>query len=293
MTASLWFQSLLDGLTAGAVYGLVGLGFVTIFRTSSVVNMAQGAFVMLGALLCYSFLVDWGLPYSVAGLLALVAVIGVGLLLYRLLVAPLMTVSPVTVVLATIGASLLFENIALLVWGGYAKALPPFSGDTPTRLWGTVTIQPQYLWVLGLTAVTVVALHLLGHHSRLGKQMTACADDAVAAGLCGIHPARMTLLAFAISALVGALGGISIASVSPISYVSGGMLGLNGFVAAILGGWGSSAGAIVGGLTLGVIEAVAFMVLPGGYKSGVAFVLLLLILYFRPSGILGSSMADA
>jgi len=289
----LWFQSILDGLTAGAVYALVGLGYVTIFRTSSVVNMAQGAFVMLGALICYSFLIDWGLPYWVAGLLAVVTVIVVGLLLYRLLIAPLVTVSPVTVVLATIGASLLFENIALLVWGGYAKALPPFSGDTPVQLWGTVSIQPQYLWVLGLTAVTVAALHVLGNRSRIGKKMTACADDPVTAGLCGIHPARMTLLAFAISALIGALGGISIASVSPISYVSGGMLGLNGFVAAILGGWGSSAGAIVGGLTLGVIEAVAFIVLPGGYKSAVAFAVLLLILYFRPSGILGSPMAEA
>lgn len=293
MTATLWFQSLLDGLTAGAVYGLVGLGFVTIFRTSTVVNMAQGAFVMLGALVCYTFLVDWHLPYWAAGALAVVVVVVLSLILYRVLIAPLITVSPVTVVLATIGASLLFENIGLLIWGGYAKALPPFSGDTPIQLRGTVSIQPQYLWVLGLTGVMVVALHLLGHRSRIGKQMTACADDPVAAGLSGIYPGRMTLLAFAISAVVGALGGISIASVSPMSYVSGGMLGLNGFVAAILGGWGSSAGAIIGGLTLGVIEAAAFMLLPGGYKSAVAFVLLLLILYFRPSGILASPLADA
>lgn len=293
MSVNLWFQSVLDGLTSGAVYGLVGLGFVTIFRTSTVVNMAQGAFVMLGALLCYTFLVDWHLPYWGAGALAVAAVVIVSLLLYRILIAPLITVSPVTVVLATIGASLLFENIGLLLWGGYAKALPPFSGDSPLRLGGAVFIQPQYLWVLGLTAVMVVALHVLGHRSRIGKQMTACADDPVAAGLSGIHPGRMTLLAFAISAVVGALGGISIASVSPISYVSGGMLGLNGFVAAILGGWGSSAGAIIGGLTLGIIEAIAFMLLPGGYKSAVAFVLLLLILYFRPSGILASPLAEA
>ncbi len=293
MSANLWFQSLLDGLTSGAVYGLIGLGFVTIFRTSTVVNMAQGAFVMLGALLCYTFLVDWHLPYWGAGVLAVAAVVIVSLVLYKLLIAPLITISPVTVVLATIGASLLLENIGLLLWGGYAKALPPFSGDSPLRLGGTVFIQPQYLWVLGLTAVMVVVLHLLGNRSRIGKQMTACADDPVAAGLSGIHPGRMTLLAFAISAVVGALGGISIASVSPISYVSGGMLGLNGFVAAILGGWGSSAGAIVGGLTLGIVEAMAFMLLPGGYKSAVAFVVLLLILYFRPSGILASPLTDA
>lgn len=293
MTASVWVQSLLDGLTSGAVYGLIGLGFVTIFRTSTVVNMAQGAFVMLGALVCYTLLVDWRLPYWLAGLAAVLIVVLIGLALYRLLIAPLITVSPVTVVLATIGASLLFENVALLLWGGYAKALPPFTGEDSLVLGGAITIQPQYLWVLGLTALMVVALHVLGHRSRIGKQMTACADDPVAAGLSGIDPGRMTLLAFAISAVVGALGGISVAAVSPISYVSGGVLGLNGFVAAILGGWGSSAGAIVGGLTLGVIEAVAFMLLPGGYKSAVAFVVLLLILYFRPSGILASPLAEA
>jgi branched-chain amino acid transport system permease protein len=138
----------------------------------------------------------------------------------------------------------------------------------------------------------LVALHILGNYTLVGKQMTATATRPAAASLCGISTGNMIILAFAISAVIGAIGGISIGSVVPISFESGGLLGLNGFVAAILGGWGSSSGAVVGGFTLGVLESLSTGFVPAGYKDAVAFLLLIIVLYFRPSGLLGTPSVE-
>lgn len=281
-----WLQLLVAGVTQGAIFGLIGLGFVTIYRTSRVVNMAQGSFVMLGALITYSFLNELGWPYWLSGLVSIVGVVVLATAMYQFVLKPVMEVSLVAMILATIGMSILFENLALLRWGGYGKGLPPYTGDT--SLWiGGVAIPPQTLWIVGVTAIVFVALHVLGNYTLLGKQMTATATRPLAAKLCGISTGKMVLTAFAISAAIGALGGISIASYLPVAFVSGGIFGLNGFIAAILGGWGSSAGAVIGGLSLGVLQSLATGLMPAGYKDAVAFVVLLLILYLRPSGILG------
>ncbi len=286
-----WLQLLVMGIAQGAIFGLIGLGYVTIYRTSRVVNMAQGSFVMLGALFAYSFLNELGWPFWLSGAVSVAGVVLVGLAMYQLVLRPIIKVSLVGMILATIALSILFENLALLRWGGYGKGLPPFTGVKP--LWvGDVAVAPQVLWVVGLTAAVLVALHSLANYTRLGKQMTATATRPMAASLCGISTNKMVLAAFAISASVGALGGISIGSVVPVAYVSGGIFGLNGFVAAILGGWGSSMGAVLGGLTLGILESLATGLMPAGYKNAVAFVLLLLILYFRPSGLLGKSATE-
>jgi len=291
MTAADWFQLLVAGITQGAIFSLIALGFVTIYRTSRVVNMAQGSFVMLGALFAFSLLNELGWPFWLSGLVSIAGVVLVGMAIYQIVLKPIMDVSLVAMILATIGISILLENLALLKWGGYGKGLPPFTGQS--SLWiGGVAIPPQTLWIIGIMVVVLVALHLLGNYTRLGKQMTATATRPMAAKLCGISTGKMVLFAFAISAAIGALGGISIASTVPVAFVSGGIFGLNGFVAAILGGWGSSAGAVVGGLTLGVLESLAAGVMPAGYKNAIAFVVLLLILYFRPSGILGTPSAE-
>jgi branched-chain amino acid transport system permease protein len=292
MSVSQWLQLLVSGITAGAIYGLVGLGYVTIYRTSRVVNFAQGSFVMMGALIAYSFLTEWGrLPFWAAGILATVAIVAISVIAYRLLVAPIMKVSLVSMILITIGLSLLFENISLIKWGGYGVALPYFTGSRPLRVFH-VAISPQSLWVLGVTVVVLVVLYVLGNRTRVGKQMTATAADPVAADLCGIRTGRMVMLAFGISAAIGALGGMCISSITPTSYLTGNMLGISGFIAAIVGGWGSSSGAVVGGFTIGIAEALAGGLVPSGYASAISFLLLIVILYFRPAGILGTGLAE-
>lgn len=291
MAFSDWLQLLIAGITQGAIFSLIALGYVTIYRTSRVVNMAQGSFVMLGALFTYSFLEEMGLPFWLSAVIAIGGVIVVGLLMYRLVILPVLRVSMAAMILSTIGVSILLENLALLKWGGYGKGLPTFTGGG--SIWvGGLAIPPQTLWIVGITAAVFLALHALNNYTFIGKQMTATATRPQAASLCGVSTATMVLLAFAISAAIGALGGISMASVVPVAFVSGGIFGLNGFVAAILGGWGSSAGAVVGGFTLGILQSLSTGIVPAGYKTAVAYVLLLVVLYFRPKGILGVETAE-
>jgi branched-chain amino acid transport system permease protein len=292
MSISQWLQLLISGIVTGAIYGLVGLGYVTIYRTSRVVNFAQGSFVMLGALITYSLLHDAGFPFWLSGIVAVAVVVAIAVAMYFLVIAPIIKVSLVSMILVTIGVSLLLENLALVKWGGYGLGIPGFPGDRTLHVW-RVTFEVQNIWVIAVATVLFTGLWLLSNRTRVGKQMTATASDPLSAALSGISTTRMVVLAFAISAAIGAIGGICVGSISPMAYSTGGMLGLAGFIAAIVGGWGSSSGAIVGGLTVGIAESLASGFLPGGYRSAVAYVLLIIILYFRPSGILGKGAAEA
>jgi len=286
-----WLQLLVSGLTLGSIFSLVALGFVTIYRTSKIVNMAQGSFVMLGTMITYSFLNELGWPFWLSGLVSIVGVIVLGVLLFQVILKPMLKSPPAAMILLTIALSLLLENLALLKWGGYGLGLPPFTGETSIQL-GTVFIPPQTLWVLGITIVVVAGLYFLDNHTLLGKRMTATATRPAAASLCGVSPVLMMIVAFAISAGIGAIGGVSIGSLVPIAFTTGGLIGLNGFVAAILGGWGSSAGAVVGGFTLGILESLFTGIVPAGYKDALAFVLLIIVVYFRPSGLLGTPSVE-
>ncbi len=281
-----WIQLLVTGVTMGSMYSLIALGYVTIYRTSRIVNMAQGAFVMLGAFFAYSFLSEIGLPYWLSAVLSIIGVVIVGLIIYLLVLRPLIKISLVSIILATLALSILFESLALLRWGGYGKSVPAFTGDKALFV-GRVAVFPQSLWVIGLMVVVLIGLYVLTNRTRIGKQMTATANDPGAASLSGVKTGRMILLAFAISAAIGALGGIAITPLNSTNYLSGGIYALSGFVAAILGGWGSSTGAVVGGLALGIIQSLVTGFLPAGYQDAVAFAILILVLYFRPSGLLG------
>ena len=286
-----FLQLVVTGITMGAIYSLIGLGYVTIYKTSHVVNMAQGSFVMMGGFFGFSLLSEVGLPYWASIILTLIAVMVISVGMYLLVLKPIMKSSLVNMILATVGLSLLFEALILLKWGGYGKSVPAFTGSK--MLWlGGVAISPQSLWVIGLMVVVFVALYLLSSRTRIGKQMTATATNPSAARKCGISTSKMIILAFAISSFIGAVGGLAITSLIPITYISGGTWGMNGFVGAILGGWGSSGGAVLGGLALGLIQSLLTGIMPTGWENAIAFALLILILYFRPQGILGTMMTE-
>lgn len=281
-----WIQLLVTGVTMGSIYALIALGYVTIYRTSRIVNLAQGAFVMFGAFFAYSFLSELGLPYWLSAILGIVCVVIVSMAMYLMVLRPLIKISLVSIILATIALSILFENFALLRWGGYGKSLPPFTGEQAVFV-GGVAVFRQSLWAIGLMVVVLVGLYLLNNFTRIGKQMTATACDPGAASLSGVSTGRMILLAFGISAAIGALGGIAVNPISQTFYMSGGIYALSGFVAAILGGWGSSSGAVVGGLALGVVQSLAIGFVPAGNEEAIAYFILILALYFRPTGLLG------
>lgn len=285
-------QLLSSGITIGAIYALVALGFVTITRASQIINFAQGEFVMLGGIITFFLLKSVNIPYPLAILMAISIVVIIGFLLHVTVIYPLRKASVLILIMATLGVSIFLSSTSGLIFGTLPKALPPFSGEYPLQVW-VVSIVPQNLWVLGTTFILLIILYLLSHRTLLGKAMEASSTDPLGADLLGISRNLMTFLAFGVSAGVGAIAGILITPIFFTSYNAGPLLGLKGFIGAVLGGWGKNSGAILGGFTLGIIESLSIAFIPSGYKDGVAFTILLLILYFRPKGILGSPFIDS
>ncbi len=278
-------QYLFSGLTNGAIFALIALGFGIIYNATTIINFAQGEMVMLGALSAISFYhLKPSLPLAFVGGVATVIV--VGLVFERLALRPVREPTPLTLIIITVGGAVLIKGLAMLYWGKEAYSLPSFSGEAPLYL-GTATILPQNLWVLGLTALLVAVLEAFFRLTLVGKAMRACAYNARAARLVGIPPGRMVQLSFGLSAALGAAGGILIVPLTMGMYDMGTMLGLKGFSAAILGGLGSSLGGVLGGLLLGVAESLACGLISSGYRDAVAFFILLVVLFLRPQGLLG------
>jgi len=285
-------QLLITGTTLGAIYALVAIGFVTISRASQIINLAQGEFVMLGGMITLVLLRQGSLPYPLAALTAVLVVILIGFSLYRLVIHPLRKASLLIILMATLGASFFMSSTSNLLFGSLPKSLPPFSGSGAFHI-GGITILPQSLWVVLATLLLLILLYLLSHRTFIGKAMEASSTDPMGADLVGISRDLMHLMAFGVSAGVGAIAGILITPIFYTGYNSGTLLGLKGFIAAVLGGWGKPGGAILGGFVLGILESVSIAFLPSGYKDAVAFGILLLILHFRPKGILGSPFIDS
>lgn len=284
-------QFVLTGITLGSTYALVALGFAIIYNASDVVNLAQGEFVMLGAMSAIALTAGEGVPLVPAILVAVLVTMVVGLMLQRFAIAPARGITVVGTIIITIGASIFMRGLALLLWGKDIHALPHFSGESPIRL-GNVTLLPQNLWVMGGTAVLVLAVHLFFNRTLLGKAILACSCNKAAAQLVGIDVGRMLLVAYGLSALLGAMAGVLVTPITFTSYDAGIMLGLKGFSAAVLGGMGNPMGAVAGGLVLGLVESLAAGLISSGYKDAIAFVILLLVLFLRPSGLFGRASAE-
>ncbi|MEA3292664.1 MAG: branched-chain amino acid ABC transporter permease [Pseudomonadota bacterium] len=280
-----FLQFLATGITIGATYALVALGFSIIYNASHVINFAQGEFLMLGGMSTV-YLTGLGLPLPLAILLGVALTTLAGLALEKFAIEPAKNADIVQLIIITIGASIFLRGVAQLLWGKEFHALPAFSGETPIKI-GGAAIQPQSLWVLGVTLVIVVLLQLFFTRTRLGKSILGTAYNRLAAKLVGINTRFVLLISFGLSAMLGAIAGIIIAPITFTSYDIGIMLGLKGFVAAVLGGLGSGTGAIVGGLILGIAEAMTAGYISSEYKDVVPFVLILFILFFLPNGLFG------
>jgi branched-chain amino acid transport system permease protein len=289
--ASAFLQYVISGATVGATYGLAALGFTVIFNTTGIINFAQGEFVMLGGMLAV-FALRWGgVTLPVAVLLSVAAVTAIGVIVDLGTIRPVRKGSPITLIIITIGVSILLRGGAMLLFGKDTFSLTSFSSGGPIAIRGA-TLLPQSLWVGGITLLTLLAMKLYFDRTLSGKAMLACACDRKAASLMGIHVESMVTLSFAVSALVGAVGGVILAPITLTSYDAGILLGLKGFAACILGGLGNPFGAVVGGVILGILESLGAGLLSSGYKDAVAFVILLALLFLRPSGLFGTSTAE-
>jgi branched-chain amino acid transport system permease protein len=278
-------QFLVSGLTVGAVYALVALGFTLIYNASDVVNFAQGEFVMLGGMVTV-FAFAAGVPLPLAALLAVAAAVLVGLALHRFAIEPARGASAVTLIIITIGASIFLRGVAQIVFDKRFHQLPAFSGDQPILFMGAAVL-PQSFWVLGGALLVFAGLFLFFERTLLGKAVLATAANRLAARLVGVDTSFVLALSFGVSAAIGALAGILITPITLTSFDVGTLLALKGFAAAMLGGMGSPFGAVVGGLLLGLLESFAAGTISSAYKDAVAFIIILLVLFAMPQGLFG------
>ena len=284
-------QFLFTGLTTGAIYALIAIGFCVVHNATGIVNFAQVDFVTLGGMLLYTFLHQAGLPMWLDFPLTVVGVALIGGVLERLTLRPARSDQVLILIFITIGASILLRGGMEHVWGRSSLAVRPISLGEPLEVLGAA-VMPQSLWVMALTGLCVAVLAWYFRRTRPGKAMRAVADNPKAASLVGIDVAWMKTLAFAISGGVGALAGMLIVPITTLAYDVGVMIGLKGFAAAVLGGYGHFLGAILGGLALGVVESMGAGLISSTYKDVIAFVILLLVLFLRPSGLLGTGAGE-
>jgi len=286
--ASQLIQYLFTGLTLGSIYALVALGFTMIYNATGIINLAQGEFVMLGGLIMVFCTMILKLPLFLGFVLTIIGVTLVGILFERLAIHPLKNASLITLIMITLAGSILFRGVAMFLWGKDPYALPPFSGSRPVHFLGA-TIQLQIFWILAITLLAVLGIGFFFNRTLAGKAMIACAFNPLAAGLVGINVRRMVLFSFGLSAGVGAIAGAIITPITLMEYDRGPLLALKGFAAAVLGGLGSGVGSIVAGFLIGILESMGAGLISSGYKDAIALVVLLMILWVKPSGLFGSA----
>ena len=280
------FQFILSGLTTGSTYALVAIGFSLIHNATGIVNFAQGEFVMLGGMFMITFYSLLRLPMALAFVLTIICVAAIGFLLERGPINRARSKEILILVMVTVGASISIKGLSMMIWGKNPMTLPPFSGENPLIFLGAA-IMPQSIWIFGITLLVVIALSYFFRGTMTGKAMRAVAASRKTALLSGISVDRMILLSFTLSGALGAAAGVILTPITTTSYDVGVMMGLKGFSAAILGGYGSMPGAVIGGLLLGVLESLGAGLISSEYKDALAFLILLIVLFFKPTGILG------
>jgi branched-chain amino acid transport system permease protein len=283
-------QTLVNGFSVGCIYGLIGIGFCVIYNASGIVNFAQGAFVMLGGMITYVLLTTFHLHLVVAGAFATVAVAVIGIIIERVVVRPLWdrNATMFVMILATLAVQIVIERATLILVGDQPKSIPVFTDLPPIRLAG-VSIGYQTLWIVGTSLVLIALLALFFQKTLVGRAMRACSINREAAALQGIQVSRMLALSFALSAALGAIAGILLTPTQFTAFNVGTPFAISGFIAAIVGGFGRPFGAFLGGIALGLAQALAVFGLGSGLKNVAALAVLLAFLFFRPSGILGSA----
>ena len=279
-------QFVLSGLTTGSTYALIAIGFSLIHNATGIVNFAQGEFVMLGGMFMVTFYTLLKLPMLLSFMLTVLSVSIIGMFLELGPIRRARSKEILILVMITIGASISIKGISMTLWGKNPMILPAISGDSPLVFLGAA-VMPQSLWIFGITISIVVALNYFFKRTLTGKAMRAVAANRTSSVLTGIPANRMILLSFILSGALGSMAGILLTPITTTSYDVGVMLGLKGFSAAILGGYGSMPGAVVGGLVLGVLESLGAGLISSEYKDVLAFLVLLTVLFFKPSGILG------
>ncbi|MGO8678498.1 MAG: branched-chain amino acid ABC transporter permease [Limisphaerales bacterium] len=270
------------GVMVGSIYALISLGFNVIFRTTGVLNFAQGEFVMIGGVLSAWLYGTGRVSLGAAMGLGVLGAGVVGVLVDLLAIRPVRKAKPVIQIIITVGVSIVLKALAGLVLGTDRFHLPPIRPGSVEV--GGIQVELQSLWILGTAAVCMAGLGLFFHSTTAGRAMRACAENPDAARLCGVNPGRVSALAFGLSALMAGMAGVLLTPMVSMQFDQGTMLGLKGFSAAILGGLGNPVGGVLTGVLLGVLEQLSAW-MSSVYKETLALALVVVVLLLRPKGV--------
>jgi branched-chain amino acid transport system permease protein len=284
-------QVIVNGLAMGAIYALVALGLLFIFNAARIVNFAQGQLLMIGAFLAVTTVVDSELPPALAYGATLAAMAIVGLVFMVITYAPLRGLPAPLVILTTSAMGLVIENLALIIWGPLPRSLPTPLRIPPLRLEGVI-VSSHVIFIFIVTAVLLMLQWLFLTKTSFGVAMQATSQDLQMARMVGIKVQRTVAAAFILGTVLAGVAGILVAPIFLAEPALGGMLGLKAFVVSVIGGFGSLPGAVLGGLTLGVVEGLAARYISSDFRDAYAFVILMLVLFLRPRGFFGEKISE-
>ena len=281
----------LSGISQGCIYGLIALGFVLIYKATETVSFAQGELMMLGAFCGLALMTVLGFPFWLAVPAAIVAIGLFGMVLERLVIRPILGQPMFSIVMLTIGVGYVLRGLVTMIpgIGTETHSLPVPYKDMPLRL-GELVISAEQVVIIGATAVLCLLLFALFRYSKLGVAMQASSQNQLAAYYMGIPVQRLNGLVWGLAAAVAAVAGLLLA---PITFVHAnmGFIGLKAFPAAVVGGFSSLPGAIVGGLVIGLVESISGFYLPEGFKDTAPYIVVLLMLMVRPNGLFGERLS--
>ncbi|MBN1522020.1 MAG: branched-chain amino acid ABC transporter permease [Candidatus Aureabacteria bacterium] len=293
---SAFLQYTLSGIISGSIYALIALGFTIIYKSTNIINFAQGEFVVLGGLLAVFFSERLHLPL-VLNILFSVAIVGcISFLLEFAAIRPCKkkNANLLTLIIVTIGAAILLRGLSMAIfWKDPGKRFPPFTSNATINIGGAYIIT-QDIWIFAVTLVTLLLVMIFFEHTITGKSMRACASHKKAAQLMGINVEKMTSMTFILSGILGAVAGIVITPKLGMSYDSGVYWGIKGFCAAVLGSMGNLMGAVICGIFLGLIEAYVtgygdvatlHLIQVSNYRELIVIFLMLVVLLVKPAGL--------
>lgn len=278
-------QQVVNGLAIGCIYAIVAIGFVLIYKATEVINFAQGEIMMVGAFIAFTFINYLNIPFIPAVLFTLIFMAVLGALMEFIFIKPLVGETPLSIAMLTIGLGMLIRSLAGMIWGYDTFKFSAGITDQPVRI-GEIAVSSINIWIISVTIFLIIILYLFFNRTKMGIAMTAASQNQLAAFLMGIGVRKVFTRIWAMSAMAAAIAGILL---TPIQFLNYNMsfIGLKAFPAAVLGGFGSIPGAIIGGIIIGISEAIAGVYLPAGFKDIFAWIILIAVLMIRPEGIFG------
>ena len=289
-----FLQYLINGVSIGAVYAIIALGYTMVYGIAKMLNFAHGDVIMVGAYICFFSVSRFGLPPIVGVVLAMALCTMLGIIVERLAYKPLRQAPSLAVLITAIGVSYFLQNAAQLIWGSAPKNFKSIVSMVPISLFdGQITITGEVIVTIAASAIIMVGLHLFTTRTRTGKAMRAVSENRAAAQLMGINVNQTISMTFAIGSALAAIAGVLLCSTVPtLMPTTGAMPGIRAFTAAVFGGIGSIPGAMLGGILLGIIETFSKAYLSTQFSDAIVFLVLIVILLVKPSGLLGKTVQE-